>query len=130
MAARPLSPHATVYRFAYTMVLSFLHRLTGIALAVGLLMLLCWLMAAASGPDSYARVAGFLGRGLFQVVLGAWLVAFIYHLATGIRHLFWDAGYGFERPQARRSAAVVVVAVTVVSVFLLYVFFCPSGVRS
>jgi succinate dehydrogenase / fumarate reductase, cytochrome b subunit len=129
MPARPLSPHVTVYRFAYTMTLSFLHRLTGIALAAGLLLLACWLMAAASGPGPYARLTAFLGQGLLQVVLGAWLVAFVYHLGAGVRHLFWDAGYGFERAQARRSGTVLVVAVAIVATLLLYLFFCPTGVH-
>jgi succinate dehydrogenase / fumarate reductase cytochrome b subunit len=130
MPARPLSPHLTVYRFAYTMLLSILHRLTGVALAAGLLLLATWLMAAASGPAAYARVIAFLGHGVLQVVLGAWLVAFIYHFGAGLRHLFWDAGYGFERPQARRSGTFLVVAVVIVAALLLYLFFCPAGARS
>jgi len=130
MPVRPLSPHATVYRLGYTMVLSFLHRSSGVALAAGLLLLACWLMAAASGPAAYARVTAFLGHGLFQVVLGGWLVAFVFHFGAGIRHLCWDAGYGFERPQARRSARVLVVAVVLVAALLVYLFFCPAGVRS
>jgi succinate dehydrogenase / fumarate reductase cytochrome b subunit len=112
------------------MLLSILHRLTGVALAAGLLLLATWLMAAASGPAAYARVIAFLGHGVLQVVLGAWLVAFIYHFGAGLRHLFWDAGYGFERPQARRSGTFLVVAVVIVAALLLYLFFCPAGARS
>jgi succinate dehydrogenase / fumarate reductase cytochrome b subunit len=130
MPARPLSPHLTVYRLAYTMMLSILHRLTGVALAAGLPLLAAWLMAAARGPAAYARVTAFVGHGLFQVVLGAWLVAFVYHFAAGLRHLFWDAGYGFERTQARRSGTLLVVAVLIVAALLLYLFYYPSGARS
>jgi len=123
MANRPLSPHLTIYRFAYTMALSILHRITGIALAAGLVLLVLWLMALAGGPGTYAGFQQFAAGWLFSVLLALWLVAFLYHLANGIRHLFWDAGIGMERAQARRSALVVIVAVTVVAVVLLYVLF-------
>jgi succinate dehydrogenase / fumarate reductase, cytochrome b subunit len=123
MAHRPLSPHLTIYRFAYTMALSILHRATGVALAAGLLLLVCWLMALASGPDAYAHFMQFAGHGLVQFVLAFWVVAFVYHLANGIRHLFWDAGLGLERAQARRSAAIVVLAVVLVAATLLYALF-------
>ena len=115
MAARPLSPHLTVYRFAYTMALSILHRITGVALAAGLVLLVCWLQALASGPAAYAQFTAVAGRGLAQVVLAAWLVAFVYHFANGIRHLCWDAGYGLNKVQARRSALWVVLFVVVVA---------------
>ena len=129
MPARPLSPHLSVYRFAYTMSLSILHRATGIALSLGLLMLACWLMAAATGPEAYARVTAVLSHGPFQLVLAGWLIAFVYHLGAGIRHICWDFGYGFERPQARRSGRWLVIGVVVVAALLVYVFFCPSAVR-
>jgi succinate dehydrogenase / fumarate reductase cytochrome b subunit len=127
MIQRPLSPHLGVYRFGYTMTLSILHRITGVVLSVGLLVLAIWLMAAATGAESYTRVTAFLGQGLVQVLLGGWLVAFVYHFANGIRHLCWDAGWGFEKAQARRSALIVVVAVVAVAALLLYLFFCPRA---
>ncbi|MEY4761038.1 MAG: hypothetical protein RLZZ200_894 [Pseudomonadota bacterium] len=129
MPARPLSPHLSVYRFAYTMSLSILHRATGIALSAGLLMLVCWLMAAAAGPETHASVTSALSHGPFQVVLAAWLVSFVYHLGAGIRHICWDFGYGFEKHQARASARWLVVLVALVATGLLYLFFCPTGVR-
>jgi succinate dehydrogenase / fumarate reductase, cytochrome b subunit len=122
MNSRPLSPYLT-YRFAYTMVLSFLHRIAGIALAVGALVLVLWLVAAANGPAAYGRFASWAGSPVFRVLLAGWLVAFVYHFANGIRHLFWDAGKGLERAQARRSAVVVVVLVVLVSAVLVYGFF-------
>ncbi|MEO8314892.1 MAG: succinate dehydrogenase, cytochrome b556 subunit [Pseudomonadota bacterium] len=123
MAHRPLSPHLTVYRFAYTMALSIVHRITGGALAVGLCVLVLWLTALAGGEDCYARFLRLADSWVFKVLLGLWLVAFVYHFANGIRHLFWDAGIGLERAQARRSATLVVVMVTVVSLLLLCVLF-------
>jgi succinate dehydrogenase / fumarate reductase cytochrome b subunit len=123
MAHRPLSPHLTVYRFAYTMALSILHRITGFALAVGFIVLVVWLMALAGGVDTYDRFAKFAGCWAFKILLGLWLTAFVYHFSNGIRHLFWDAGKGFERVQARRSAWIVVAAVVVVSLILLVALF-------
>ncbi|HEV7632816.1 MAG TPA: succinate dehydrogenase, cytochrome b556 subunit [Steroidobacteraceae bacterium] len=128
MAERPLSPHLTVYRFAYTMVLSFLHRITGVALAVGLVVFSGWLMAAASGAGAYARFVAFLGTGLLRLLLGAWLLALVYHFANGIRHLCWDAGLGLEKSQARRSAWIVVVLGAIVALALLYAFFVAAPV--
>jgi succinate dehydrogenase / fumarate reductase cytochrome b subunit len=123
MAHRPLSPHLTIYRFAYTMALSIVHRITGVALAVGLIALVLWLAALAGGAEAYAGFLGFAGAWPFKVLLGLWLAAFVYHFFNGIRHLLWDAGIGLERAQARRSATIVVVAVVVVSLLLLYVLF-------
>ena len=127
MAARPLSPHLTVYRFAYTMALSILHRITGLALAAGLVLLVCWLQALASGAAAYERFTVVTGHGLAHVVLAAWLVAFVYHLANGLRHLFWDAGWGLNKVQARRSALWVVLAVAIISLALIYSFFVAAG---
>jgi succinate dehydrogenase / fumarate reductase, cytochrome b subunit len=107
---RPLSPHLQVYRPQYTMVLSILHRATGVVLAVGLLLLAYWLLALASGPLEYARATRLLASPLGLLVLGGFTLAFWYHFCTGIRHLVWDTGRGLEKAAARRSAAIVVVA--------------------
>jgi succinate dehydrogenase / fumarate reductase, cytochrome b subunit len=123
MANRPLSPHLSIYRFAYTMALSIFHRITGVALSVGMLVLAVWLAALASGAEAYASFARFAGSWLFQLLLALWIVTFVYHLANGIRHLFWDAGMGLERVQARRSAGIVLTAVAVVSLVLLFTLF-------
>ena len=111
MAARerPLSPHLQVYRFAYTMALSILHRATGIALSVGMLLLAWWLVAAAGSESSYAQVVTCLWSLPGRVVLFGFSFAFFYHLCAGLRHLAWDLGYGFEKATARRSGAAVVV---------------------
>jgi len=127
MASRPLSPHLSVYRFAYTMALSILHRITGVVLASGLLVLVAWLLAVGNGPQAYAAFTAFAGHGLVQVVLGGWLIAFLYHLANGIRHLFWDTGRGFAKADARRSARMVIAFVLVAGALLVYAFFCPAG---
>src|SRR3546814_19612333 len=92
---RPLSPHLQVYRWQITMTLSILHRLTGIALAVGTLLLTYWLAAAATGPDAFAAAQGLIGSLVGRLLLFGWRSALFYHLCNGIRHLVWDAGYVF-----------------------------------
>jgi succinate dehydrogenase / fumarate reductase cytochrome b subunit len=106
---RPLSPHLQVYRWQLTMSLSILHRATGIALSVGALYLTVWVMFAASTPVTYASFQDFNTSILGRIVLGGWLFSAFYHLCNGIRHLFWDAGYGFEIKEAYRSGWTVVV---------------------
>ena len=105
---RPLSPHLQVYRPMYTMVLSISHRATGIALSVGIVLLTWWLVAIASGPESYAEAAALLGTWPFRLVLAGFALAFWYHFFAGLRHLAWDVGYGFEKREARRSGTLVV----------------------
>jgi succinate dehydrogenase / fumarate reductase cytochrome b subunit len=110
MKPRPLSPHLGVYKFMYTMSLSILHRITGVAASVGFLAFTWWLMALASGPDAYAAVMRHLSSPLAKLLLAGFAFSFVYHFCNGIRHLVWDTGRGLERAQARRSGAVVIVA--------------------
>ncbi len=93
---RPISPHLQIYRPQISSVLSILHRITGIALTVGTVVLVWWLLAAAAGPDAYATAQRFIGSFIGQILMFGWTFAFFYHLCNGIRHLFWDAGYGFD----------------------------------
>ena len=100
---RPLSPHLQVYRPQLTSVLSILHRITGVALAVGTLLLAWWLLAAAIGSGPFTAVQGFLASWIGRLVLFGWSYALFYHLCNGIRHLFWDSGRGFELKHAYLS---------------------------
>jgi succinate dehydrogenase / fumarate reductase cytochrome b subunit len=93
---RPLSPHLQIYRPQITSVLSITHRITGAALAVGTLLLVYWLIAVAGGPDTYDAAQSIIGSLIGRVLLFGWSWALFYHLANGIRHLFWDMGRGFE----------------------------------
>jgi len=113
---RPLSPHLQVYRPQITSTLSILHRLTGIALAVGTLLLTYWLVAAASGPEAFAAAQGLIGSFIGRLLLFGWSFALFYHLCNGIRHLFWDAGYGFEIETAQRSGLAAVAGAVVLTV--------------
>ena len=107
---RPLSPHLQVYRPQLTSILSILHRATGVALAIGTLLLVWWLIAAASGADEFAAVQAFIGSWIGRLLLLGWTFSLFYHLCNGIRHLFWDAGMGFELPAAYASGWIVVLA--------------------
>jgi len=106
--ARPLSPHLQVYRLAFTTVLSGLHRITGLLLTAASVVLVVWLVAAACGANTYAAVGGVLASWPVRIMLAGTLGVFWYHLFNGVRHLVWDAGFGFDRRAARRSGALVV----------------------
>lgn len=117
--SRPLSPHLQVYRPMYTMVLSISHRISGVFQSVGMLLLAYWLVAAASGAGAYATAAKLFGSPLVKLAIVGWILAFWFHLFAGLRHLVWDAGYGFEKRTARRSARLVVVLASLASLFTL-----------
>lgn len=115
---RPLSPHLQIYKPQLTSMMSIMHRATGIALAVGTLLLVWWLIAAATGEDTFGDVQAFNVSWVGRLLLFGWSYALFYHLCNGIRHLFWDAGKGFELASAYRSGWVVVVvsiALTVIA---------------
>lgn len=90
------------------MATSIFNRLTGVGLSVGLIVLVYWLMAAASGARAYERAERVLALGIFKVLYAALVIAVCYHLVAGIRHLVWDTGRGLERSQSQRSAWLVV----------------------
>ena len=120
MSQRPLSPHIGVYKFMYTMSLSILHRITGCVATAGLLAFVWWLMALASGPESYATAMRCLGSPLGKLLLVGFTFSFIYHFCNGIRHLVWDTGRGLERAQARASGAIVIVAAVVLTIVVVW----------
>ena len=112
---RPLSPHLQVYRPELTSVLSIVHRITGVALSIGLLLLVCWVLAVASGARFYDAVQSFNAHWFGRILLFGWTFALFYHLCNGIRHLVWDTGYGYELPEVYRSGWMVVAATVAVS---------------
>lgn len=129
MPRRPLSPHLSVYRFGHTMSLSILHRFTGVALSLVMLVTTVLLVAAAGGRESWEGAAGVLPGVVWKVLAVPAVFAFVYHLANGIRHLCWDAGLGLERAQARSSARTVVIATVVVTALLVWLVW-RSGAAS
>lgn len=92
------------------MVLSILHRVTGVAMSLGFVVFVAWLFDTASGPQSYAVFATAMGSAIGKLMLIGWSFAFFFHLSNGARHLLWDTGRGFEKRQANRSAWLVLVA--------------------
>lgn len=108
---RPLSPFmiGPYYRPQLTSMLSILHRICGVALSVGSVLLVCWLLALASGPWSYATFAKHLTAPYGQLLLLGWSWALMYHLCNGIRHLAWDLGYGYSIPVLYRTGYAAVV---------------------
>ncbi len=113
---RPLSPHLQVYRPQLTSVLSIFHRITGMALVGGLVLLAWWLIAAAAGPGAFGVVQAFLGSWFGLLVLFGVSLALFYHLCNGVRHLIWDSGHLLEIEAVYRSGWVMLgsaVALTV-----------------
>jgi succinate dehydrogenase / fumarate reductase cytochrome b subunit len=123
---RPLSPFLH-YRWQYTNTLSILHRITGVLLSLGFFILVYWLAAAASGPESYAGAVGVLGSFPVQMVLFGAAFAFCYHLLNGIRHLFFDMGRGFELATARKSARFAVIGAVVLALVVWFVLRASLG---
>jgi len=117
----------TIYRFGYTMSLSILHRMMGLVLSVGFIVLVAWLCAAAAGEAAYEDFQSLLPIPLVKAGLALLVIAFVYHLANGVRHLCWDAGLGFERAQARRSALIVLLFTLVAGSVALYALFTHGG---
>ncbi len=118
LVRRPMSPHLQVYRWPISMALSILHRVSGVALGVGTLMLTWWLVAAASSDNVFDRAQWFMGSALGLLLLFGWSVALIFHFFSGIRHLFWDAGQGFDNPTYNTTGWAVVIATGVCSVLV------------
>lgn len=114
--ARPLSPHLQVYRWQISNTLSILHRLTGVALAFGLMALAYWLVSLAGGEAAYEAAMRWFASPVGLLAVLGWIFAFFYHLLNGVRHLFWDAGYGFERAQRHMSGWFVVAGAVVLTI--------------
>lgn len=125
--SRPLSPHLQVYRPQITSVLSITHRATGVALFFGAVVLTAWLTSATYGPEVFAATQAVLGSWLGQLVLWGVVFSLWYHLANGIRHLAWDAGWGFELPVLRRTGIAVVAASVVLTVLTLIAAYALGG---
>jgi len=113
---RPISPHLQVYRPQLTSIMSILHRLTGIFLSLGVVALVGWLMAAAAGPAWFTCAQQVAGSIIGRTLLFLWTGAFFYHLLNGLRHLAWDAGWGFEIPTAYRTGWTVMILAAVMTV--------------
>lgn len=115
---RPLSPHLQVYRLPFTAITSISHRISGALLAAGSLVLVYWVSAVAAGAERYAAASAVLGSVPVRLLMFVWTFILFYHLCNGVRHLFWDAGYGFDLAVAQRTGQAVIagaVALTLIT---------------
>ncbi len=119
-AERPLSPHLQIYRPMLTMMMSIVHRITGVALYFGTLLLVIWLVAAASSPAAFDTVNGLYGSWIGLLVLVGYSWALIHHALGGIRHFIWDTGAGFG-PQAREWMARATIGGSIGLTILLWI---------
>jgi succinate dehydrogenase / fumarate reductase, cytochrome b subunit len=123
---RPISPSVTTWRWHVTMAASILHRVTGVGLYGGALVLMAWALSLAAGPDAYAAFASLAGSIAGKIVLiGLTLCAF-YHLGNGLRHLAWDAGYGFK-PKTADTTAWLAVGFALIATLLFWSLIAMSG---
>ncbi|MEE8546137.1 MAG: succinate dehydrogenase, cytochrome b556 subunit [Alphaproteobacteria bacterium] len=124
---RPLSPHLQIYRPQLTSVMSMLHRISGVTLVGGTLLLTWWLVAAVEGPEEFEVVQGVIGSWYGQAVLLGFTLALFYHLCNGIRHLVWDLGLGLELDAVYRSGRAVIIATVLLTVLSWMVGYAMKG---
>lgn len=119
-AVRPLSPHLQIYRWTWTMAMSVFHRITGVALYAGTLLVAIWLLAMAIGPVAYDRVSWFFGTPVGLLILFGYTWALMHHMLGGVRHLVWDFGHGME-PGTRIMMARLTLLLSVPLTVLIWV---------
>ena len=127
---RPLSPHIQVYKFMLTYVMSGFHRVTGLVLYFGFVLIVWWLIAAAAGPNAYGWVEWFMGSLIGRLVLLGFSWALLHHMLGGLRHLIWDLGYGFE-PNEREilGLATIVGSITLTLIVWVVGYLAMGGPR-
>jgi succinate dehydrogenase cytochrome b subunit len=126
---RPLSPHLLTYRFTLTMAMSILHRITGVALYFGTLLLAWWLIATASGPAAYSYVQAFTGSWIGRLIVFGFTWALLHHLLSGIRHFIWDLGYGFKASERETLTWAALIGGISLTVLLWMVAYAIGGGR-
>ena len=117
---RPISPHLQVYKPQITSVLSIFHRITGVALTFGLILLVAWIFTLSLGEDYFEYFVMFIKSWFGLLILFGFTFALNYHLCNGIRHLFWDAGYGYEIETVHKSGLAVLVVSFVLTTLIWY----------
>lgn len=114
---RPLSPHLDIYQYQITWTVSIMHRITGVAMTLGLILIVAWLVAASFSPELFSLIDGVLRSWIGMIIIFGSLWAFWFHFLNGIRHLFWDLGYGFNLSTVWRSGWVVVLGSIILTIF-------------
>jgi len=125
---RPLSPHLQIYRLSLSMVMSGLHRITGLCLCAGMVLLTWWLLAAAAGQNAYGTFEGFASSWIGRLILLGFSWALLHHLIGGLRYLIWDLGYGME-PAEREWLVRANIIGSVLATILLWAILIISGMR-
>ena len=119
---RPLSPHLQIYKPQLTSLLSILHRATGVALSIGSVILVSWVVALSLGETAYSSYSMIINSWFGKLVLFGFTFGLFYHLSNGIRHLFWDVGYGYDLKVAYTSGSLVIISsltLTIVTWFIV-----------
>jgi len=119
---RPLSPHLQIYKPQLTSLLSIFHRATGVALSIGSVILVSWVVALSLGETAYSSYSMIINSWFGKLVLFGFTFGLFYHLSNGIRHLFWDAGYGYDLKVAYTSGTLVIISsltLTIVTWFIV-----------
>ena len=117
---RPLSPHLQIYKPQITSILSIFHRLTGISLSIGSFIIVAWIVSLSMGVESYSYFMSIVDNWFIQTIIFGFAFALFYHFSNGIRHLFWDAGLGFELKSVYVSGTIVVLNAIILTTLTLY----------
>ncbi|MAS43406.1 MAG: succinate dehydrogenase, cytochrome b556 subunit [Rhodobacteraceae bacterium] len=115
---RPLSPHLSIYRPQWTSIMSIAHRITGCALSLGAILVVWWLLAAASGPDYFATADGFLTSWIGNLIMFGSLFALCFHACNGVRHLIWDLGLMLDPEQSEVAGKMTLVIAGLLTVLI------------
>ncbi len=124
---RPLSPHLQIYRPQWTSVLSILHRMTGVALTVGLGMVVWFCAALAAGPEYFAVFTGFAGSWIGMIMVMGWSFALCFHACSGVRHFLFDMGYLFDIQNAERAGKIMLGIAVALTVLIWVCVSCMGG---
>ncbi|MBL4758318.1 MAG: succinate dehydrogenase, cytochrome b556 subunit [Rhizobiales bacterium] len=124
---RPLSPHLQIYKPIFTMVMSIVHRITGVALYFGTLLLVWWLMAAATGATYFDFVNGFFASWFGRLVLFGYTWTLLHHMFGGLRHFVWDTGRGFSEASRMALSRWSLVASIVLTILLWVIAYWAKG---
>jgi succinate dehydrogenase / fumarate reductase, cytochrome b subunit len=124
---RPLSPHLQIYRLPMLALISITHRITGVALCAGTVILVYWLVALAAGPEAYASAHTVLTSTLGQIILFGFSWALYFHLCNGVRHLVWDVGMGLDVEAADASGRMVIIVSALLTIFTWIFTYALSG---
>ena len=115
---RPLSPHLQVYKFIPTMAMSIIHRITGGAMYFGTILVAWWLIAAASGKETFDWVNSIYGSWIGLIILFGYTWALVHHMLGGLRHFMWDLGYGFDKHFTTKLAKALPVASVLLTIVI------------